>query len=217
MAFLQDPVDESKLAEWFTPPEALFKPVFSRVIYNKSKTGRLIVVFASSYISENLDSLNEADNWLIRFEDDNSAQILNKFRRYFTARVDVKLMTTSGDFQIVGVSDSGAKVDKPAWFQKNGIGYKIHSYAGKLEFVAKATSNGQLILNLKGLDVRNPEDKSKRIPYWIDYTKLTVDGKIIFDKITPAWHDKPYRYTLDVKADAEIKIQIEWLPHRSDT
>ena len=71
----QDPVDESKLAEWFANSSTTLKPVFSRVIYNSKKfrngenIGRLVVVFASSYISESLSSLNEADNWLIRYND----------------------------------------------------------------------------------------------------------------------------------------------------
>ena len=145
------------------------------------------------------------------------AQIIGKFSRYFTARIDVKLMTDKGDFQILSVSDDKAKVSKPEWFQKGGIGYQIQSYVGKLKFVAKATTNGQIRISLKGIDMRNPEDRTKRIPYWIDYTKLTVNGKTIFNKITPAWHDKPYGHNLDVKADEEITFEVEWLPHRSDT
>ena len=145
-----------------------------------------------------------------------AAQVLDKFSRYFTARVDIKLMTTQGDFKIVYVSDNGAKVYKPAWLQKGGIGHQIQSYAGKLEIVAKSGVDGRIRLNLKGLDIRNPENKSKRIPYWIGYTKLIVNDEVIFDTLTPAWHDKQYSCVLDVKANDEIKIQVEWLPHRSD-
>ena len=146
----------------------------------------------------------------------NDSQIINKFSRYFTARLDIKLMSTAGDFQILSISDKKAAVWKPAWLQKSGIGYQIQSYAGKLDFIAKATSDGQILLNLMALDVRDPKDNSKRIPYWIDYTKLTVNGKSIIDKITPAWHDKAYRHNIDAKAGEEIKIQVEWLPHRGD-
>lgn len=148
--------------------------------------------------------------------DDNAAQILDKFRRYFTARVDIKFKAAQGDFQIVSVSDDKATVWKPAWFNKDGIGYQIQSYAGNMTIAAKATVDGQISLRLKGLDIRNPDDKTKRIPYWIDYKKLVVNDKIIFDTLTPAWHDKQYGYALDVKANDEIKIQVEWLPHRSD-
>ena len=145
-----------------------------------------------------------------------NSQIIDKFNLYFTARIDVKLLSTIGDFQILKVSDYRATIWKPKWFQKNGIGYQIQSYAGKLDIIAKATIDGKIRVSLKGIDVRAPEDNSKRIPYWIDYTKLTVNAKTIFDTLTPAWHDKVYPYTMDVKAGEEVQIQVEWLPHRSD-
>ena len=145
--------------------------------------------------------------------DNTDTQIIDKFNRYLTARMDVKLRSITGDFQIISISDDKATVWKPKWLQKNGKGYQIQSYARKLEFTAKATVNGQMRLYLKGLDIRDEKDKSKRIPYWIYYTKLTVNGKVIFDTLTPAWHDEFYRYNTDVKAGEEIKIQVEWLPN----
>lgn len=145
-------------------------------------------------------------------------QIVNKFKGYFTARIDIQLQPKSkGDFQILSTSDDKATVWKPDWFNKDGIGYQIQSYVGKLEIVAKATIDGQIRLLLRGVDIRRREDTSKRVPYWVDYTKFIVNGKVIFDKLTPAWHDKPYNYNMDAKASDEIKIQVEWLPHRSDT
>ena len=148
----------------------------------------------------------------------NSQQIVDRFKNYFTARVDIKLVPKGeGDFQILNMSDDKASIWKPAWFNKGGIGYMITSFVGKMAFVAKATVDGQIRLFLRGIDVRTPEDNSKRVPYWVDYTKLIVNGKTVFDKLTPAWHDKSFNYQMDVKAGEEVKIQIEWLPHRSDT
>ena len=144
------------------------------------------------------------------------AQLINKLAPYLTARVDAKLRV-EGDFQIFNVSDNRAKITKPAWFQNNGVGYVITSYVGKLEFTAKAAVDGQIAFFLRGVDVRRPEDNSKRIIYWIDYTKMTVNGRTLFDKLMPTWHDKPYSYSLNVKAGEEVKVQVEWLPHRSDT
>ena len=146
-------------------------------------------------------------------------ELFRKFSDYFTARLDIQMETKAegGNFQIVSVSDDKAKVTKAKWLLKDNIGYFIQSYIGKLEFVAKTSVDGKITLKLKGKDVRDPSDRSKRIPYWIDYNKLTVNGEVIFDELKPAWHDKPYNYTLDAKADEEIKISVEWLPHRSDT
>ncbi|MBR0059986.1 MAG: hypothetical protein IJP68_00755, partial [Selenomonadaceae bacterium] len=124
------------------------------------------------------------------------------------ARIDIQLVPKAqGDFQ-VNVSDDKAKVWKPDWFNKGGIGYQIQSYAESLEIVAKATADGQLLLRLMGIYVSYPKDSTKRVPCWIDYTKLVVNGSVIFDKLTPTWHDKPYVYTMNVKAGDELKIQI---------
>ena len=147
---------------------------------------------------------------------DSESQIINRFRRFFTARIDTRLKSTEGDFQILSVSDR-VNVVKPTWLNREGVGYMITSYVGKLEFIAQITVDGQIQLRLMGVYVPDPKDKTKRIPYWIDYTKLTVNGKIIFDTLTPAWHDKPYFHKIDAKAGEEIKIQVEWQPHRSDT
>lgn len=146
----------------------------------------------------------------------NVFQAPDKFKNFLTARIDVKL-EAEGDFQILNISDDKATIWKPAWFQKDGTGYQIQSYAGKLAFVAKAAVDGRIRLNLLGLYMRNPKNTSKRIPYWIDYTKLIVNGKEILNTLTPVWHDKPYIYNIDAKANEELKIQVEWLPHRSDT
>ena len=144
-------------------------------------------------------------------------ELIRKFTLYLTARADIKFLSEEGDFEIISVSDDKAEIKKPAFLQQDGIGYQINSFTGKLEFIAKASADGQIQLNLRGMDIRKPEDQSKRIPYWIDYTKLTVNGETLFDKVTPVWHNKPYRYYMDAKAGEEIKIQLEWLPHRSDT
>ena len=141
-------------------------------------------------------------------------QILSrKLQDDITARIDIKLKANEGDFQILSVSDDKATVWKPSWFQKDGIGYQIQSHKGNIEIVAKTTAEGKLNLSLRSLWVPNPEDNSKRIPYWIYYNKLNVNGKVIFDKLTPAWCDKSYLHVLNVKADEEIKISIEWITH----
>lgn len=145
-------------------------------------------------------------------------EILRRLSPYITARIDVKFIpkVNEDDLQILDVSDNEAKVSKPAWFQKNGIGYIITSSIGNLEFTARADKDGQLSLSFKGRDIRDSTDRLKRIPYWIDYTKLTISGETIFDTVTPTWHSKPYVYNMYVKAGEEITVQVEWLPHHSD-
>ena len=137
----------------------------------------------------------------------------------FTARVDFRLEPKTGtsDFKIISVSDTKASINKAGWLSKEKLGYAVQFHDVKLSIVVKVVTDGKFNLDLRGVWVPTPEDRTKLIPYWIDYTKLTVNGKVILDKLTPAWHNKPYRYALDVKAEEEINIEVEWLPHRSET
>ena len=147
------------------------------------------------------------------------SQVIDRFSRYITATVMVRLYQNNNSeaLQILSMSDNKAKISKPEYHQKDGVCYLIRSYIGSLEIVTKALEDGQARVYLSAPYVTEQENRSKHIPYWIDYTKLTINGKVIFDTLTPVWHDKSYRHIMDVKAGEEIKIQAEWLPHRSDT
>ena len=153
---------------------------------------------------------------VVQIQENNSALlVIDKFKNYLTARVDLTLMEGyTDDLQIFSISDDKVTIKKPAWLQKDGICYQIESYAGNMEIVAKAFADGQLNINLKGIWVPDPEDKSKRLRYWIDFTKCIVNGEVIFDKITPVWNGKPYVYNKEVTSGEEIKINVEWQPHR---
>ena len=149
---------------------------------------------------------------------ESDAEILAKFKRWFSIRLDIQLKTANKeDFKIISVSDDRAEIRKPEWFNRNGVGYVIQSYAGKLTVGFKIIDGGAITLNLKGLFYSDPKNKGKRIPYWVDYTKFAVNDKIIFNKLTPIWHDKPYTYTTEAKAGEEFTVNVEWLPHRGDT
>lgn len=170
-----------------------------------------LITFANNIQKNSMASLEKATELL---EEQN--RLLEGLAK-FTARIDIKLVPKGeGDFQIVSVSDERATVWKPDWLQKGGIGYQIQSYSERLELIAESTVEGQINFQLKGLDIHDPHKKTQRIPYWIDYTKLIVNGRTVFDKLTSAWHDKPYKYKINAKAGEVIKIQVEWLPHTSE-
>ena len=142
----------------------------------------------------------------------------DKFEPYITARIDFQLepneSTPNGDIEIRSISDKRIKMFRPEWLSKS---YVLSSQVGQLEFVFKSTVDGEVNFWFRGMWVTKPENKLKPIPYWVDYTKLTINDNLIFDTLTPAWHNKPYFHKMTVKAGEEVKIQVEWLPHRSDT
>ena len=169
----------------------------------------------ASTVSAALNSgdFNQAEGRVPETTGANLREQYEEFLRRRTARVDVKFWSTEGDFKVVSVSDNNATVLKPGWFQKDGVGYQIESRAKKLAVVVKATVDGRIEFKFRGIDVRTPNDRTKRIPYWIDYTRLTINGETIFNELMPAWYAKIYRHKMNVTADEEITIQIEWLPH----
>ncbi|MBR4905171.1 MAG: glycosyltransferase [Selenomonadaceae bacterium] len=223
--WVPNPKDTSKLVPYWTNYNKF--TVNDKMIFNKltpawhnkpyiyilnAKAGEEIRVQLKWLMGNNEVELHDERNFI-----DINAEIIRKFSDYFTARVDVKLTTAVGDFKILSVSDNKALVKKAGWLKRNEIGYFIQSYVGKMDIVAKPTANGQINLDLRGLDIHDPSNRSKKIPYWVDYTKLVVNGKIIFDELTPVWHNKPFRYNLNAKADEEITINVEWQPHRDDS
>ena len=138
--------------------------------------------------------------------------IFNKLRFYFTATIFVRInkKMDKETIQLLSVSDDKALLTKPEWWQRNGTCHAIGSRAGKLETVAKAIVEGRVDIILSGPYVQNLKDKSKHLPYWINYSILIINDKKIFDEFTPVWHDKPYVYRMDVKSNEEIKIHVEW-------
>lgn len=134
---------------------------------------------------------------------------------YVTARIDIKNSKSTflkeNDIEILNISDRAANIETPAWFKNNGKGYVIESEKGFLNIVFKCVNSGNLIINLRGKDIRNKNNE--RIPIWIDYCKFFVNEKNIFDKIIPICHDKAFNFTKKVDDGEIISLLIEWLPH----
>lgn len=134
--------------------------------------------------------------------------ILSKFKDFFSARVTIRLDEEMNEdsLHIVSCSDERAEFSKPEYWAQKGVCHSITSYAGQLEIVAKVAVDKKAQIRLSG-----------KLRLLVDYTKLTVNGKIIFDTIKSAGHFKPYVYNMDVKAGEEIKLSVEWQPHRQET
>ena len=68
--------------------------------------------------------------------------------------------------------------------------------------------NGALEVALRGVDYR--DKNNNRIPVWIDFKKLNVNGEDVFTNSHVVWHDKPFKHRLNV-ADGEIvSLEVEW-------
>ena len=130
-----------------------------------------------------------------------------------TARIDVKNVGTEGNsLNVLDVSDSSASVESPAWFRDaSGVGRVVKSGAGNLDLCLRCVGNGELQIRLRGQDVKGPD--GKRIPVWIDYTSLVVDGELLLSEPVAAWHDKPFVVKRPVKDGQIVSVSLSWHSH----
>lgn len=145
--------------------------------------------------------------------------IVEKFKDAFTARIDLEFIGLDKDskLQEIIVSDDFARVEKPSWFQKNGDGYNIISISGDIYIKLKTNTAGKINVWLRGMDVRVPNDNSKRIVCWVDYTKFIVNENEILSESFPAWHNKSYKYSMEIESPGDISIRVCWETHKDNT
>lgn len=213
--------DADKIYKLFTScfDEELYR--YAAAFYDKNIFGRERRLYAVVGVARVIEDVNISKQPrppredLTRFiVEEPSAQIVRRFKNFFTARIEFQLLCTGAgvdDLQILSVSDDTARIEK-------GNGYAITSYSGQVTFSLKALVDGQIRLDLRGANVRNPDKLDERIPYRIDYTKLIVNGKVVFDTPAPVWYEDFCRYDItNIKAGTAIEMHVEWLPHMSDT
>ena len=133
--------------------------------------------------------------------------------RFTTARIDIKNQRGEGNDLVVKASDPKCTIGKPAWFNREGVGYLLQSTKGQIDIDLTCVRDGDLNVFLRGLDMHEANDNKKRIPVWIDYTKMTVNGETVFDTVQPICHDKPYRYTKKVVDGEKLTLHLEWKRH----
>ena len=172
------------------------------------------------FIILNVNSLNEFKNKASRVNDkinnnedsrkgfsDKESVILSK---YITGRVDIKNFgSKDNDVEIIENSDVNANVRQPGWFKnEKGIGTQIESKKGNIRLKIKCVNDGELAVTLRGIDFR--DDYDNRIPVYVKYTKLTIDGEDVIENPAFVWHDKPLVHKIDVNDGQDVDIFVEW-------
>lgn len=126
------------------------------------------------------------------------------------ARVDIKNRgADDNDIKILELSDKNAQVVSPSWMHKDGNGRVVKSSAGHVSLKVKCKGSGVLGIDLRGPDIRDSENK--RVPIWINYTKFSVDNKVILNTVKPIWHDGPIKFSLNVEDGQVVAVNAEWL------
>ena len=132
---------------------------------------------------------------------------------YFTARLDIrKTGSEENGLELTQFSDPEVVWNRPEWINKDGAaGIVAMSEKGRLFIRLRCLNYGVLTLNLMGLDVRDKD--GRRIPFWIDYKSLFINGQQVFSETKSVWHDKPFRCQLNVTDGEEVEIEISWTMH----
>ena len=134
-----------------------------------------------------------------------------KLPDFLTSRIDIKNSgNPENDIELLEMSDPDAAVESPKWIQENGNGLVVKSKKGKLALKLKCLGSGTLYFALRSENIT--DSSGNKIPIWINYTKFSSGGKDILNSLTPTWHDKPFKYSLDVKDGQIIEMQAEWTP-----
>ena len=84
-------------------------------------------------------------------------------------------------------------------------------------FTLTAGGTGTLYINAMGPDVRDKQTK-KRIEAWVDYQKIVVNGKTVFEakdgEALSVWHDKSKSFfvTKNLTEGQTIKVEVTYRP-----
>lgn len=130
-----------------------------------------------------------------------------------SARIDIKNSGSGGnDLELLSVSDPQAKLLAPDWFcNEKGRGHVISSDAGSLQLRLRCVGDGVLHIILRG--VSRTDDAGERIPVWVDYSSLELDGKPLLSGTRSAWHDEPLRFKRRVADGEEHTLDVTWHSH----
>lgn len=157
-------------------------------------------------------------DWLKSFittnytEEEINIPVESMLSKYYTSRIDIK---NKGDYsnqiQFLDMSDVSAEITSPAWFiNKEGHGNCVISQKGRISFKIKCIGDGDLLIELRTLDVK--DRNNNRFPVYIDYMSFKIDNEEYLKENTLTWHNEPIRYHKRVLDGEIIHIDVKWQP-----
>ena len=149
------------------------------------------------------------ENEKLQSKYDKLAFTANKF---LMGRLDIKNRGgEDNSLEVIDISDKNASIEFPNWFKTEiGVGLVIHSSKGYMDIKLRCINDGKLHLSLRGIDFKNYSNR--RMPIFINFTKLIINEELIFDENTLVWHNDPFKVSRPVKNNDEVNIHVEWTP-----
>ena len=133
-------------------------------------------------------------------------QIKKQYDKYSTLRVDISLKGSKGAYvDEKSVRPKPLSLIKPPWLPG---GIVISSNAGTMKAVIQCHGDGELIIGILGIDIRNKH--GQRYPIWIDCSRFAVNDEIIFDEVKTVCHDKRFIHKRVVKNGDILVLDFAW-------
>ena len=135
---------------------------------------------------------------------------------FYEAMIDVKNRgKEDNNIILLDCDDNYSNTYKPSWLKgEDGSGVVVFSRKGNINLSFKCVNDGELEINFRSNDLR---DKNNKIPIFIEYTKIKINGKNIIKDNFVSWYDKPFVYKRKVKHNQIINIELEWKPLNSES
>ena len=162
---------------------------------------------------ENGQIVNIKAKWKQIYSNFNLMNGLNSsLDKFSTVRVDLKNYgDETNNIILFEDNNSFYNIYQPNWLNDlNGIGSVVTSHNGILNLSFKCINDGKLNINFKALDFK--DKNNNRIPIYIDYKEIKIDGESIIDGSTVLWHDNPLSYEKNVKDGQIVNIELKWRP-----
>ena len=141
----------------------------------------------------------------------NGAFDSNRFKNlliYMLGRVDIVNFGEGCDVELVYSSDNENNIRIPHWI-KGGSGVVVESSKGVLDVIVRFVGDGNLKLSFRSTDVRD-KNKKPRLPIYIDFTDIKINGKQVLDERKLVTHNNPLNFNREVKDGQSMSIHMEW-------
>lgn len=125
-------------------------------------------------------------------------EVFNQIKTY---RIDIRHTDDKGTVDVI---EKNINYQKPTWMKGNGI--TVINNTKRFCFNIQCSKSGIVFFSFMGMDRRAND---KRIPVYVKYKSIKIDGTEILNAPIEVWHDKPFKYTYNVTDKQQIKIEVE--------
>ncbi|MBR0471399.1 MAG: LicD family protein [Methanosphaera sp.] len=145
---------------------------------------------------------------IINFDTLNS-KLKNVIIAWGQNRIDIKNYGTKTNSIEFLEYNQRIKIRQAPWMKNDeGEGYTISSSHGSDNYLIKCINKGKLKLMFRAIDYRNIN--KKRLPVYVDYVKIQINGENIVKSHKLSWHNEPINIIKDCDNEEKFHIILQF-------